>query len=705
MPWFGHNAFFYPILLVVALLLIFKGGTRGKLCVAMLLLVVAIGDGLICKSLKDAIGRLRPYDVLPETNLLLGKGGSGSMPSSHAANWFSGVMVAWIFYRRSWRFMLPLAVLVAFSRVYCGVHFPADVLMGAVLGLSYAAAIVFGVDWIWKVAGQRWFPLLWQKLPSMRCSPNVVAPVPNKNPQTVSLDQHWLRLGYVLIFLLLAIRLGYLAAAKIQLSEDEAYQWLWSKHLALSYFSKPPIIAYLQAIGTSIFGDTELGVRFFSPVMAAAMAFLILRFVAREVNAQAGFVSVLILSTAPLLAVGSILMTIDPPLVLFWTAAMFAGWRAMGLGKRPSVERTSSAWWALAGLFLGLSFLSKYAALFQLICWALFFILWKPARVHLRKPGPYLAIAIFAVCTLPVWIWNSQNGWITVEHVSHNAGRNDPWQPTLRYFNDFVFSQAALLNPVLFLAAIWAMFAFWKKDGRNPLFIFLFSMGAPVFIGYAAFTVYKRVFPNWIAPSIIPLFLLMIAYWHRRWVTGTRWVKPVTITGIALGAVVVILMHDTNLIGKIAGRTLPATSEPMRRVRTWDQVAKVVGEEWKKLSNEGTASFIIAAHYGLVGEISFYLPEAQTAAHKRDPIAYYISSDTPQNQFFFWPEYRYREHRKGQNAIFVHELNIKDPIPEPVPEKLKTEFASVEDLGTREIKYRDGRVFRVIQVFACRNLQ
>ena len=67
--------------------------------------------------------------------------GRNSMPSSHAANWFAATMIAFLFYRRSLWFMLPMALAVSFSRVYNGVHYPSDVLAGAILGAGYAAAL------------------------------------------------------------------------------------------------------------------------------------------------------------------------------------------------------------------------------------------------------------------------------------------------------------------------------------------------------------------------------------------------------------------------------------------------------------------------------------------------------------------------------------------------------------------------------------
>ncbi len=237
------------------------------------------------------------------------------------------------------------------------------------------------------------------------------------------LERQWVRLGYVLIAALLLLRLGYIASKIIELSNDEAYQWLWSKHLALSYYSKPPGIALIQFCGTHLWGDTQFGVRFFSPVFAALLSLVVLQFMAREVGARQSFLLLVVVTSAPLMSVGTVLMTIDPPLVVCWTLAMIAGWRAVQPGG-------TTKQWLLAGLAAGLGFLCKYSALYLIVCWALFFLVWAPARVHLRKPGPYLAFLMLALCALPVIIWNSEHGWITLRHVAgiflHRSGVAEP---------------------------------------------------------------------------------------------------------------------------------------------------------------------------------------------------------------------------------------------------------------------------------------
>ena len=722
MPIASGNVFFYPILIVAAVVLIWKGGVRGVVCLAVLGLVLAIGDGWICREIKEAVGRERPFLVLPDVRCLVGRSGSPSLPSSHAANWFAATTVAFMYYRRSLWFMLPLAVVVSFSRIYNGVHYPSDVLAGAVLGAGYAIATIWGLNRLWRWAGRTWFPLWWEKFPTI-IAPNPVPPLEEEEPQfaprahpraapsagvaprPASLDEHWLRLGYVVTAVLLLARFLYIGSSIIQLSEDESYQWLWSKHLALSYYSKPPLIAYIQFLGTSLFGDNVFGVRFISPVIAAILGFIMLRFFAREVNARAGFFLLLIVTATPMLSVGSVLMTVDPLSVLFWTAAMISGWWAVRTEPNAALGP-----WLWTGLWMGLGFLSKYTQLFQLLCWAIFFWLHAPARKHFRRPGPYLALLVNLLLMSPVLIWNAQRDWITLYHVADDAGAGHAWQPTLAYFLEFVGAEAGLLNPIFFVGTVWAAVVFWRRHRHNPLWLYFFSMGVPLFLAYLLWSFHSRIYPNWIAPSILPLFCLMTVYWDTRLRLGVNRIKPWLAAGVSLGLAAVVLGHNTDWIARFThGRFLPVGLDPLRRVRGWTELAKIAGEVRQGLAAEGKPVFIIADHYGLAGEISFYLPEAK-AAVKEQPLVYYQTSPFPRNQFFFWPGYT---NRIGESAIFVHELDRVNPAPMAAadvskngsdPASRRPLFENVTDLGTREVLYH-GQVSRRFQFFACRNLR
>jgi membrane-associated phospholipid phosphatase len=445
---------------LAVVLLAWKGGRRGPVCAIMLFLGLVIGDGLIVNTIKHAVARPRPFLGLENVITRVGIGASYSMPSAHAANWFSATMIIFIYYRRTIWVMLPIAVLVGLSRIYNGVHYPSDVLAGTIIGCGYGAGIVWSLDALWKSYGSRWFPIWFNAMPSLmdprRTSTNRIEETP------ATRQAQWLRFGYILIGLLLLARLLFLASGKLELSEDEAYQWIWSKHPALSYYSKPLMIAYTQWLGTHIWGDTEFGIRFFSPVFGALLSLTVLRFMARNVSAAAGVALIAIINTAPLMALGAILMTIDPLSVLFYTLAMIVGWRAVQ-------EQGTLRDWLWVGVCMGLGLLSKYTNLFQLASWALVFALVPSTRKQLKTPGPYLALLIVALCSLPIVIWNAQHGWITVEHVATDGHLYNKWTPQLKFTKEFLGSEFGLLNPFYVVGVLVAVFAILKKQNRTSL--------------------------------------------------------------------------------------------------------------------------------------------------------------------------------------------------------------------------------------------
>jgi undecaprenyl-diphosphatase len=127
--------------LIILAMLIF-GRKKERIAAVLVLIVLGMADSSVNLLLKSWIGRVRPCNVFLQVHLLAGCSHSGSFPSSHAANIFAAGTILTFFYRRVWLIWLAIAVTVSFSRIYVGVHYPLDVLGGAVYGILLAAVIL-----------------------------------------------------------------------------------------------------------------------------------------------------------------------------------------------------------------------------------------------------------------------------------------------------------------------------------------------------------------------------------------------------------------------------------------------------------------------------------------------------------------------------------------------------------------------------------
>jgi len=134
---------------ILYLILIIKGGRRGRIAAVVLIFLVAVSDQLSSSLLKNLFERVRPCNVLPDVRLLVGCTGSFSFPSSHAVNNFSVAIFFSRIYSKYKVAFITVASLVALSRPYVGVHYPSDVVGGAIIGsvVGYLFAwIVLQID-------------------------------------------------------------------------------------------------------------------------------------------------------------------------------------------------------------------------------------------------------------------------------------------------------------------------------------------------------------------------------------------------------------------------------------------------------------------------------------------------------------------------------------------------------------------------------
>lgn len=119
-------------------LLIFTKTRKTGIRVLMAMALAYIAANLI---IKNAVGRVRPYDAYPFIEALIAKPHDSSFPSGHAVNVFACATAIFLSHKKAGIIALIIAALVAFSRLYNQVHYPTDVLAGVVIGAGFAVLV------------------------------------------------------------------------------------------------------------------------------------------------------------------------------------------------------------------------------------------------------------------------------------------------------------------------------------------------------------------------------------------------------------------------------------------------------------------------------------------------------------------------------------------------------------------------------------
>jgi 4-amino-4-deoxy-L-arabinose transferase-like glycosyltransferase len=153
------------------------------------------------------------------------------------------------------------------------------------------------------------------------------------------------------VFIIAIILVRGAVAGLTPLSFDEAYYWLWSRHLAFGYLDHPPLIALVIRAGTAVFGNTSFGVRFVPWLLSAAASWAVWRAGMLILgNAYAGALAALFFNLMPMIGIESLAATPDAPGI---AAAAFV---LLSLAK--IAETGNGAWWIAAGVAAGLGLLS-----------------------------------------------------------------------------------------------------------------------------------------------------------------------------------------------------------------------------------------------------------------------------------------------------------------------------------------------------------
>ena len=443
-----------------------------------------------------------------------------------------------------------------------------------------------------------------------------------------------------------------LLGASSDLSPDETYYYLWSERPAASYYSKGPGVAAAIKISTLCFGKSALGVRIFSPFLGLGTSLLLYTLATSLFNNdRTGAWTVVILNVTPIFNAGSTLMTIDPLMIFFWSAAMLTFWRAL-----HRTGRTANRYWLATGLLVGIGFLCKYTAALQLLSMVLMLGISRRWRGQLTRRRFYSALGVFLLCTLPVIYWNARHGWITVNHLKERAGGAESGGFHAAEFAEFFGMHLGVYSPLLFIGLLWGLYMAARGAFRDDGERFLAAFAFPILLMYFGLSFREAGEGNWTAPGFLSAGLLLAHYWDTvRLGAGIKRRLQIAALFIA-GAMTCVTMH-TDIIRQL-GIRFPYKLDPSARLRGWQETAETVEDitasaikNEKKMGRSGEI-FLIANRWQLAAELAFYMRDDLPVIRpsREHPLVHTTESRIPVHQFSFWPRYDGIDGSMGGNA-------------------------------------------------------
>ncbi len=395
---------------------------------------------------------------------------------------------------------------------------------------------------------------------------------------------------------------------------DEAQYWVWSHTLEWGYFTKPPLVAWVIAATTALFGDAEWAVRLGAPLAHAVAATAVYALGRAMYGAWPGFWAGAGWLLLPGVFFSSSLISTDAVLLPLWAIALYAMWRLM----------TTRAWtWAIVvGVAVGVGLLAKYAMLYFFVCTAVAAWWMPPVRAALAQGRGWAAGLIALAILAPNIVWNVQNEFATARHTASNArfGSRDLFN--IDELFEFLGGQLGVVGPLVFLVLLWLVWRAWRRTaGLQDQDKFLLAYVLPPFVFISVIAFISRANANWAAVAYPALVV---------WVTGalfaTRGGRKVLAAAIAINAAIGIAM--------IAAATDPALSNRFKGVRTaraWDETARQIAVLAIAQPGEPPFTAVMVDDRTTFFELSYYWRHAQRAGTPLPPLRMWRLYDDAHN--------------------------------------------------------------------------
>lgn len=504
---------------------------------------------------------------------------------------------------------------------------------------------------------------------------------------------------------------------------DEAYYYLYSRHLAWSYFDHPVMVALTTGVGWWLTGIiSPLTIRIGALLLYCLSLGLLYLVATRLFSAAVGQITVLLVTLMPLMTIGfGILTSPDNGLILFWSATLLAAtWEFFPNVDRPThygwVKATYRPTWRLVllGLTVGLACLSKYHGFVLGLSLVGFCLTCQPYRVALKSPWTLIAFILFSLTLFPLWYWNSQHDWISFRfQLSMRFDQNDSSSFSLLQMVSYWLISITYLFPLFGLPLWWVscqeilrqgqfyvspnLSATETRDHYQRALILWISL--PIMLGFTLLGGKQPILPAWPAPGYWGMAILLgarVVEWRRqrprlvrRWLWGS---------GLCLVALTIVaLLHlQLGLLQKpgdysLLGGFVPVDQDGSTELIDTDQLRRRLADYPSVLTALAQVDFIFTNEYYLGGYLGM-------AIHPLVDVPITAFSQDPRG-FAFWFN---QQDWLGRDALYVTIDRFVGN--SKIWAAYLPLFESIEPLTTIDLE-RGGQVTETIHIFRAKTFR
>jgi 4-amino-4-deoxy-L-arabinose transferase-like glycosyltransferase len=475
-------------------------------------------------------------------------------------------------------------------------------------------------------------------------------------------ENNYLKILVTANIILLVARVIWILYGNIPLHSEEAQYWLWSKHLDLSYYSKPPLIAYAIFLSTQILGDSVLGIRIIAILIGFIVPLVTYRF-ALELfkSSKIAFYSTIILFTLPHYHYLSMILSTDSLVILFWLLTILFAWQA--------IQHDSLKDWLLTGISLGFGIMSKYTMLLWIP--SLLLINWIFRLKLLKNKRFYFSLGLAGIICTPIIVWNITTGFVGFKHIFGLMGAYKPFAGigiSLTQVVEYTAGQLGSLVP-FYLPAIYLLIK--KRNGiqisEDQFPVSFLSIPLLFVLTFFAFVAIRKTEINWTYFAFVA-YPILLGYASVKFIDKKKLRLALSAT-----ALLIFIMFLPSAFGRLGAKIYPPKIDPFHKMAGWEDLGKTVSGIAKNMEDEKL--FIFSDRYQIASELAFYMED--------NPQTYCINNGRRMNQFDLWPGIN-QFAGKGYNAIYVS--------PVPIPDYLRECFKKVEFITDQKCLYHQSEV-------------